>query len=223
MKKRKVGMVAAALSIGAVLAAACGQDVREMTPERPPDLTILKAAGEYQYDWADSPEALADRDGVRVVVMGTVEEIERGRDIYYGEMEPLPSPYLVMRVRVSETFKAGSNGEIHDERVYVEILQGPIKPEDGSPGVPISEWQEAIPVGTPVMLFLHENIADQNGKKTENEDRGRPDGAKLMTADPQGMIFEYNGRIVSSDDGQPNPWGLESLDAIAERLRKHLN
>lgn len=222
MNKLRGKMLAATLSVGVVLAGGCGQDVREVSPERAPDLSILKMAGEYQFDWADSPAALADREGVRVVAMGAVEEIERGRDIYYGEEEPFPSPYLVMRVRVSEVFKGGDAGEIYDDRVYVEMLQGPYKAEDGSPGVPISDWQEAIPVGTRVMLFLHKNIADVNGKETENEERGRPDGAQLMTADPQGLIFEYDGQVINQHDSQQNPWELASLDAIAERLREHL-
>lgn len=71
------------------------------------------------------------------------------------------------------------------------------------------------------MLFLYENNADRIGQKAENADRGRPAGAHLMEADSQGLIFEYSGQIINNDDGQSSPWGLGSLDAIAERLRKH--
>lgn len=212
----------------ALLSGGCGSgDVREMEPDRAPDLSLITAGSHADYEVAESPEQLLELDPPRTtkaVVVGAVEGIEQGRDIYAVPDDPEPAPYLVLRVRVSETLMGA--GKVHDGRVYVEMWQGGVYNDGSGPRFSVEDWEKAIPQGTPVMLFLLDNLVDKNGDKTENDGRGVPDGATLMIADPQGMIFEYDGQLVGEDYGGDadfaSMWDVSSIEDISARVGSHL-
>ena len=213
----------AALAVGLLLIAGCGTGAGAAEPDRPPDLTMLEVSGHWDYEVADSPEELLELRDHDVVVVGTVEEIADGRGIVRYEGSE-PDPQLVMPVEVTETLEGDDSGLIHDGHVYVEIPQGGVNAE-GDPAFPVSQWRQAIPAGTRVMLFLADfDFAKENDKSTVNEDRGLPEGATRLVADPQGIIFEYDGNIAQDADGE-NPiatWDVQSIDEISERVKKHL-
>lgn len=92
---------------------------------------------------------------------------------------------------------------------------------------PISEWRKAIPRGTRVMLFFVD-LDPAQGKKLEHAGRGHPEGSEVMITPPQGMIFEYEGNLVSYDEDE-NPetesefWGMTSIDEISATVKEYLD
>lgn len=211
-----LGGVAVALAL--VVLTWTPPDVRATEPRRPPDLAVIEAASGALggVGYTKSPAQLIKQREPDVIVTGAIERINRGRGFLpAGEVHPMPN--VVMCVRVDETLLAGEPGRIHDGRVYVELRQGPIQGADGSPSYPLSQWREALPAGTTVMLFLgDESMQSLNDWPTEGEYRGRPDGAELLTADPQGLIFEYDGELVPWVGAQYYSDNWDGLDSIAE-------
>ncbi|MEQ7129485.1 hypothetical protein ABN034_33850 [Actinopolymorpha sp. B11F2] len=203
-------------------------DVREVEPAHGPKLSVLGyALGSFDMVPADSPEELIEQNDPEVIVVGAVEEIEQGRDYSPPEGSTRVQPYLVLRVRVSETLRAGDPGDIHDGRVNVEIPQGSYD-ADGNPSVSLEQWRDAIPEGTRTLLFLHNTThAEENDYPTENEGRGLPMGANLTSPDAQGMIFEYNNEMLSplAEEGGEDPlsqWSVSSIDELSARVAKYL-
>lgn len=229
-----------------LLLTGCGTaDVLTMEPARAPDVGLVAGAGGgMDFAAADSPEHLIDlraasahsEHEVKVIVTGAVESIEQGRNIYtdpemaqIDRLEPAHR-HIVLKVKVDETLRSGEPGDIHDGRVYIEHWQGGGQDTaDGGykPWISLTEWREAIPAGTRVMLFLIDAYDGKGQSPTEQEGRGLPDGANLLQPDPQGLIFEYDGQLVVDDPGGSgdigSQWGVSSIAEISERVRVHLD
>lgn len=230
---KAAGMQALAGAIASLaLLGGCGTDVRDIEAESPPDLSVVHGAlGAADYDVANSPEVLIEKReaaaeigwDINVIAIGAVEEIVQGRDLWTEPSDEEPEHLLVLRVRVSEVLLA--DDQIADERVYVELPQGG-EGADGNPQFSLEEWNTAIPEGTRVMLFLADAYREPGSYKVDHAGRGVADGATLMQPDAQGLIFEYDGNVVTQNDGRGADlrelWGVSSFEEIAERVCKHL-
>lgn len=216
-----------AVAAAALFIAGCGSetDAREIQPNHAPNYSLINdATGEGQVGhFATSPEDLIKTREPKVIVVGSVAGVERGRNIYLAQDATVPLPFIVLRIRVSNTLRSGSRGDIVDGRVYVEMYQGAIG-ADGKPAYPISEWRDAIPVGTRTMLFLDDNYRAK--MRAENEGRGHPGGTHVMSAIPQGMLFEYDGKLVGADEyvhEGPHPLGMDSTEETVAHVKDYLD
>jgi hypothetical protein len=179
------------------------------------DVTVLRQ-GHYDYDPADSPEELAKTGRHDVIAGGTVETILQGDEIAEGPNDQQPAQYVVMKVRVSETFRTRAAGQINDGHVYVTLWQGPrYNDPQGTPEFSLAHWNKAIPQGTSVMMFLMETA---EGARPGS--RGVPANARAMAPDVQGLILDNAGTLVNGLEEFEGEWPrIKSMTELSQRVR----
>ncbi|GAA2084379.1 hypothetical protein [Actinomadura alba] len=227
MKRRLIGpLVLLAAALGA---AACGT-TSATTTGAPKSATSTKSSGvdvsllrqqDLDYEPAKSPEALVKSRRHDVIATGTVEAIEQGREILLEEGDTYPLTHVVMRVRVTDKLRASSADQVKDGRVYVELWQGGrYNDKAGTPVHSLSEWRRSIPAGTPVMLFLSKDQAEGTMRGKTN---GLAPGAKLMTPDAQGIVFQDGGRLIGGIEDLQGEWAqIKTLNQLRDRVKAQL-
>ncbi|WP_283132981.1 hypothetical protein [Rhizohabitans arisaemae] len=230
---RPIRMGALVVSILMTLTVGCGDGSRKSdqavgpsagvsktNPSRVVDLAGLTSQS-FLFTYYNSPEELVKgRDHVAIVI-GEVTAINQGRDIYRTEESPTPQKYVVVHVKVAESFK--DRGYVKDGYVYLEMYQGGLY-SDGIPKRSLDDWRAALPAGTRLMLFLGR---DYKTGRIEGAENGRPPGTELTIADPQGILVESTDL---SRPGIADAWGevkgswkdITSLSEVGERVRKAL-
>lgn len=212
-------------------------DVRDAGRAHRPGL-LLQRIGTWWTGGARPPAARSPEELIRsadpaAIVVGSVEGVDRGRDI----LGPSPNPgqhvrwqrFLVVRVRVSEVLWGEDSGLIDDGRVYVEVPEGVwVRLEQGSSyelaPIALSKWRVEIPTGTRVMLFLHPDRYDSwpDRYRTRHDDRGLPEDAAPAVIDAPEVVLEYRGQILPYDRRRDRGWNVDSIDQLSDRVRAYL-
>ncbi|WP_216216765.1 hypothetical protein [Amycolatopsis aidingensis] len=214
-------LIAPAL-VAAALAAGCGgapegsPDAGAAAAESGVDVSVLRQ-GHHDFVPAPSPEALVRTGKHEVITAGKVDTVLQGEEIPLQEGDEQPELFVLLKVRVTETFRASSPEAINDGHVYVSVWQGPrYNDPAGTPEFSLADWNRAIPAGTPVMLFL--NPADEGIRPGLP---GVPAGARAMAADVQGILLEDGGRLLGGFEELEGQWtGIRSMTELADRVRK---
>jgi hypothetical protein len=179
------------------------------------DVTVLRQV-HYDYDPADSPEELAKTGRHDVIAEGTVETILQGDEIAEGPNDQQPAQYVVMKVRVSDTFRTRAAGQINEGHVYVVLWQGPrYNDPQGTPEFSLAHWNKAIPQGTSVMMFLTETA-----EGVRPGSHGVPANVRAMTPDVQGLIVDNAGTLVNGLEEFEGQWHrVKSMAELSQRVR----
>ncbi|MFD0888138.1 hypothetical protein ACFQ08_26660 [Streptosporangium algeriense] len=186
-KRRSTG--AAALLAAVLLLTGCADPDagrQAEAPKGPLDVSVLRVSAP-DYDPAPSPEALAGQQPV--VVAGAVDGWQRGPALESYENGPLDHR-VVLRIRVTDVLKGTVPGDV----VFVEADQGAVvrddslPPEKWRPGKSVADFAAAIPAGTKTMAFLTERPPYE--QRVLDPGEPLPTGARLMSAPPQGLVFE---------------------------------
>ncbi|MFI0405181.1 hypothetical protein [Actinomadura sp. 3N508] len=171
----------------------------------------------HDFEPAASPEALVKTGRHAVIAAGTVEGIQQGGEapLQAGDEQGLLQ--VVMKVRVTDEYRVRAAGQVKDGAVYVGLWQGPrYNDANGTPEYTLQEWNKAIPKGTTVMLFLQPQAGGAGVK-------GAPAGAKIMTPDVQGIIFEDGGRLLGGIEELEGEWKqIGSLAQLKQRVQKQV-
>lgn len=122
------------------------------------------------------PEPLASHPDVKLIVAGTVEDIQTG-PILFAESpdDPQASQQIVIAVRVAVGLKGNSP---RSRMVYVQA--------DGN--WPLEKYRSGLPVGTVVGLYLSDPPQAGVEWPVGNPDAGRPQGEPLWQVGPQSMV-----------------------------------
>jgi len=157
---------------------------------------LLQTGVGVDYDVVGSPSAL--RDAADLVLIGTISNIVRGRDLPYGRATAQAN----LVVEVERIIKGLTP---NPETVFVEV---PLPS-----GMLVSELASGAPDGR-VVLFL----GDRTYLKGIRGEAGRPDGSAIYAPFTQGMIIEAGSAWVSglvNRDEMPRDWQtLETFDLL---------
>lgn len=170
----------------------------------------------YDYKPALSPEELIREGKHDVIVAGLVKAILPGRQIREERGEKYPVLHVAMEVEVTDRHRTTRAGQIINGSVFVEFFQGPRSNTDGAPLYSLEDWRAAVPQGTKVMLFLHEDQGPDGQLVTTPE--GVPPSARLLIPGPQGIFLEDDGRLVGGIDELVGEWtGIRSVADLNQR------
>jgi hypothetical protein len=207
--------------IAAVLAAGCGTSdtAADSAPSANPtglDVSVLRQA-DHDYEPEPSPDSLVKTGRHDVIAAGTVVSVQQGRHVSRGKDDEHPLMHVVMKVRVTEKYRERSAEQIHDRHVYVELWQGArYNDKVGTPEHTLRDWNKAIPNGSTVMLFLSELDSGASAAT-----RVLPAGARLMSPDVQGIVFENRGKLLGGIEDLNGQWTeVASMKQLKERVKK---
>lgn len=240
MRRIEVALLALLLVAVAALVAVRttgGADVRDAEPAHRPGTVLLRfgtwwTGGDRPRE-ARTPERFIRLRKPAAIVVGSVEGVDRGRDL----LGPTPNPgqhsrwqpFLVVRVRVSATLLGEDSGLIHDGRVDVEVPQAVWIPRDYGghylfAPLPLSTWRRETPAGTRVLLFLRRDRYDARPgvHGVRHGLRGMPPDAPLAVVVPRGVVQEYRGRVMPYDRHRARWWHVRSLDGFGDRVERYL-
>lgn len=118
-----------------------------------------------------------------VVVKGEVGEIRDGRQLGRFDDTFPDIKTVVIPVRITTVAK----GDVRPgDLVHISQMT--------SDGVDASTWQQALPVGTPLVAYLtrttDEHVGEGTGIDVKDFRAGLPDGADLYVSSPQGFALE---------------------------------
>ena len=184
--------VVGVVGVAGLVAGQQGEPVQqEGTPSLAPatsaDPSAAEVAGLFSglnYDYTPvSEEVLLQRS--ELVVRGTIQGFDPGR-IHFAESatDPQAFPQMVMHVAVSEVAKGTAQ---QNDIVHVEL---PLA------GQNLQDYSSVLPVGTEVVLFLERAQPEASDFPVGDEDAGRPIGAPLWAAGPQGFIVGVRTGLV---------------------------
>ncbi|TLP59525.1 hypothetical protein [Microbispora triticiradicis] len=165
------------------------------------DVSVLRV-GFADFYAEKSPEALARKRPI--VAAGIVDGWQQGPILESYPNGPLDYR-IVLRVKITEPLK-GVQGRksIANNIVYIELDQGAVMrddnlaPKDWKPIHPVSDFERAIPTGTPVLVFPRERPPHE--EKVQNLGDALPANAELMTVHPQGLLFEDPALMKRRDE-----------------------
>lgn len=186
------------------------------------DLSVVRQAL-IDFEPVSSPEALATggRNGElhHAIVAGEIEGVSQRRGIFEAPPD-IPAPQVLIKVRVTDEIRSASPDYTRGGYVYFELYQGPVYGDGASeridtPVYTLEDWNEALPPGTPILLYLKESTEDTVGVAPEV-----PVGARIMSPDTQGVILEDGGKLLGGlVDIDPGWTDAASIDELIERLR----
>ncbi|MER7209930.1 hypothetical protein ABT340_22965 [Streptosporangium sp. NPDC000239] len=209
-RRRPNGLTA--LPVAVLLLTGCADQGAERAaeaPRRPLDVSVLRIS-EADYDPALSPEALAGQEPV--VVAGVVDGWQRGPALESYEDGPLDHR-VVLRIRATDVLKGTVPGGV----VFVELDQGAVVRDDSlpaekwKPAKSVADFATAIPAGTKAMAFLAERPPHE--QRVLDAGEPLPARAHLMSAPPQGLVFEDPFLAARQPDRPALVGGKEPLDA----------
>lgn len=153
-----------------------------------PTLNVERAASAFGAGLDESTIASPKDylEGSELVVAGTVQNFTSGRVIYAEKSgEPGALTMLIMSVGVDKVIKGDPPA---DGKAYVEVPQNGFDPD---------YFNEAVPPGTPVALYLYPAISETEEIPIGNDDAGLPQGSQIWTPmGSQAITFEVDKSSV---------------------------
>jgi len=159
---------------------------------------------------ASSPQQLVEFALHDAIVRGRLRTVLPGGGTPPSEEDDSPEQYVILAVDIEEVYVVSPDLGL-DDTAYVALFQGAWR--GGQPEYSIDDWNQALPSGTEMLLFLRRtNVGMVTGQ------HGIPADAIGTTPIPQGLILrdgdELLGGLVDLDPG----WTELSWDALAEQV-----
>ena len=147
------------------------------------------------FEAAPSPQELVEFDLHDAIVRGRLRTVLPGGGDPPSDKDDSPEQYVILVVDIEEVYVASPELGL-DDTAHVVLFQGAWR--GGQPEYSIDDWNQAVPSGTEVLLFVRRtNVGMVTGQ------HGIPADAIGTTPIPQGLILR---------DGEGLLGGLVDLD-----------
>ena len=162
------------------------------------------------FEPTSSPQHLAESALHDAIVRGRLRTVLPGGGRSPSEEDDSPEQYVILALDIEEVYVTSRDIGL-DDTAYVVLFQGAWR--DGQPEYSLDDWNQALPSGTEMMLFLHRtNVGMVTGK------HGIPPDVIGMTPLPQGLILrDGNGLLGGLVDLHPG-WTELSWDELEAQV-----
>lgn len=201
-------LAASAVFVPILMATGCGSEVASVdTTASPTPIVVNSEAVEdawslVHYDYDALPTWAALQAESELVFSGSVLAIDEGR---IQDGQSLDDPGAVRHALMSVQVDVAVHGDSSSgDTIYVELVKG---------GASLEKVREAIPAGTPVVLYLVEATNEDAVHPYGDDFVNRPENSVLwMPYTPQGFIIGYD---ESGDPLLPLDAGSSLEDELA--------
>ncbi|MFG1755707.1 hypothetical protein [Streptosporangium sandarakinum] len=187
-------------------AAAQPQTPTSAAAERTGSLKVsLLRVSESDYKVYDTPESMAAARPI--VVAGVIDGWQQGPAIESYPGGPLEYR-VVLRVQITEPLKGvRGRSSIAGNLIYIALDQGAVIRDDALPAEQwkpeksVADFEKALPTGTKILAFPREIPSTAIGA-IRIAGQALPQGARLMTVPPQGLVLEDPGLAAQRTGNQ---------------------